>query len=149
MNSLSLKNLLTTYRLFTLLVEPLTQLNDPVNRAKWNLEGSLGKWSHYTMNSDEVMNASFELFRGVTDVPYHYDEESNFFNRAKFRLPTRKMLFQLRQQLTVKLIENAPWDQIEPILIRIAQQMNVPAGRTGESIRHEISLPAINPTHPD
>lgn len=143
MNSLSLPNLLATYRLFTLLVEPLSQLNNPSVRAKWNIEGSQGKWSHYTMNSDEVMQASFDLFRGIDSIPYHYGEESNFFNRAKFRYPARKMLIQLRQQLTVKLIENASWDQIEPILLGISQQMNVPVSGIGESLRNEflVSFP--------
>jgi p-methyltransferase len=144
MNSLSLTNLVASYRLFTLFVEPLSQLNDPSLRAKWNLEGSLGKWSHYTMNSDMLMLASYTLFKGITDVPYHYDEESNFFNRAKFRYPVRKLLLQMRQQLTVKLIENAPWEQIDPIFRNMAQQMNLPVGRIGESLRQEISVPSIS-----
>jgi radical SAM superfamily enzyme YgiQ (UPF0313 family) len=144
MNSLSLTNLLATYRLFTLFVEPLSNLNQPSLRARWKLEGSLGEWSHYTMNSDELMKASFHLFKGVTNVPYHYDEESNFFNRAKFKYTVRKSLMQLRQQLTVKLIENESWDQIEPILIHMAQLMNIPAGRTGEQLRHEIMAPPVD-----
>jgi radical SAM superfamily enzyme YgiQ (UPF0313 family) len=144
MNSLSLTNLISSYRLFTLLVEPLSPLNDPSERAKWNLKGALGRWSHYTMNSNEVMKASFELFKGVTNVPYHYGEESNFFNRAKFRYPARQLLIQLRQRLTVKLFEYAPWEQIEPLLLSMAQQMNLPAGRIGESLRQEISVPSIN-----
>ena len=54
----------------------------------------------------------------VTNVPYSYSEESPFFNRGMFTFETRKALFQLRHQLTIKLIENAPWQQMEPILKR-------------------------------
>jgi p-methyltransferase len=143
LNTLSLKNLLACYHLYPLLVEPLSELADPSIRTKYKLEGFMDKWSHYTMNSEDAVLASYDLFRAVNNVPYHYFEESNFFNRAKFNVPTRKLLFQLRQQLTMKLIENAPWEQIEPILRGMAQKMNFPVGRIGESLRQEISVPSI------
>jgi radical SAM superfamily enzyme YgiQ (UPF0313 family) len=143
LNTLSLKNLLACYHMYPLLVEPLSELANPSIRNKWKLEGYMDKWSHYTMNSEDAIVASYDLFREVNNVPYHYFEESNFFNRAKFNLPTRKLLFQLRQQLTIKLIENAPWEQIEPILRSMAQKMNLSVERIGESLRHEISIPSI------
>lgn len=127
--------------MFTLLVEPMSQLNNPAIRAKWNLAGTMGKWSHYTMNSDDMYKAGFSLFRGITGIPYHYGEESNFFNRAKFRFPVRKSLIQLRQQLTVKLIENAPWDQVTYILENMSQQMNLPFSGVNESLRNEMFVP--------
>jgi len=141
LNNLSLANLLASYQLYPLLIQPLSELVDPSIRTAWKIEGFMGKWSHYTMNSEDAIKASYGLFREVTNVPYHYFEESNFFNRAKFKLPTRKSLFQLRHQLTVKLIENEPWEQIEPILKDAAQQMNLPVGSIGESLQREISVP--------
>jgi len=141
MNSLSLENLLASYRMFTLLVEPMSQLNHPTVRAKWDLKGTMGKWSHYTMNSDEVSDASFRLFSGITGIPYHYGEESNFFNRAKFRYPARQALTRLRQQLTVKLIENGPSPEIASILREMAVQMNLPEASVPESFRNEIFVP--------
>ncbi len=141
MNSLFLPNLLASYRMFTLLVEPMSQLNNPAVRAKWNLTGTMGKWSHYTMNSEDVYKAGFSLFSGISSIPYHYGEESNFFNRVKFRFPARKSLMQLRQQLTVKLIEDAPWDQAGSILEDMAKQMNLPFTGISESLRNEIFVP--------
>jgi radical SAM superfamily enzyme YgiQ (UPF0313 family) len=140
MNSLRLTNLLTSYRMFTLFVEPLSVLNTPAFRAKWNLTGSLSDWSHYTMNSGEVNEARFQVFKGITDVPYHYGEESNFFNRAKFRYEVRKTLIQLRQELTVKMIEQAPWELVEPLLKDIAQQMNKPIDTIPGAFRDEIFI---------
>ena len=127
--------------MFTLLVEPMSQLNHPQVREKWNITGSQGKWSHYTMNSDEVVRASFDLFKGVTSVPYHYGEESNFFNKAKFKNPVLNSLNQLRQQLTVKKIENAPWEEIEATLHAIALQMNLPANPIDRSFGEELYIP--------
>ncbi len=146
LNNLSLTNLLASYQLFPLLIQPLSELVNPSIRTKWKIEGFMEKWSHYTMNSEDAIEASYDLFREVTNVPYHYSEESNFFNRAKFNLPTRKSLFQLRQRLTIKLIENAPWEQIEPILKDAAQQMNISVGRIEESLRCEISVPSPLPS---
>ena len=147
LNDLSLTNMLSSYQMYPLLIQPLGELVDPSVRAKWKIEGFMEKWSHYTMNSDDTFEASYNLFKEVTNVPYHYFEESNFFNKAKFDLSTRKSLFQLRQQLTIRLIENAPWDQIEPILRSAAQQMKISVGRIDESLRDDISVPNAFPSH--
>ena len=138
LNNLSLTTLSSSYQLYPLLIQPLSELDDASSRTKWNIEGSMEKWSHYTMNSEESFKACYDLFREVTNVPYHYFEESNFFNRAKFNLTTRKTLYQLRQKLTLKLIENAAWDQIEPILKEIALKMNLSVDRIDESVRDQI-----------
>ncbi len=92
------------------------------------------------MNSDDAIKAFYDLFREVTNVPYSYSEESYFFNRGMFSFETRKSLFQLRQQLTIKLIEKAPWEQIEPILRSIAFQMDVSPEGIGEGLTREISV---------
>jgi p-methyltransferase len=138
LNNLSLTTLSSSYQLYPLLVEPLSELADASTRARWNIEGFVEKWSHYTMNSEQASKACNSLFREITNVPYHYFEESNFFNRAKFKLETRRSLYQLRHQLTIRLMEHASWDQIEPILRALAQQMNLPVDKIDESVRDQI-----------
>ena len=140
LNNLSLTNISVGYQLYPLLIFPLSVLAEPWARSEWNIEGLMYKWSHSTMNSDETSQASYDLFKDVTDVPYFYAEESHFFNRGMFSFETRKFLFQLRQQLTVKVIENAPWEQIEPILKRMAHLMELSADGIGEHLRNEISV---------
>ncbi len=93
------------------------------------------------MNSDEASAACHDLFREITNVPYSYSEESFFFNRGMFAFETRRLLFQLRQQLTIKLMESAPWEQIEPILKSMAVQMELPIDGIGEQLRKEILVP--------
>ncbi|MCK9399347.1 MAG: radical SAM protein [Bacteroidales bacterium] len=143
LNNLSLTNLSAGYQLYPLVIFPLSELADPSARTEWKIEGLMEKWSHYTMKSEETFEASYDLFKEVTNVPYSYSEESYFFNRGMFTFGTRKSLFQLRQELTIKLIENAPWEYIEPILKRMAQYMELSVDRIGESLRHEISVPYI------
>jgi anaerobic magnesium-protoporphyrin IX monomethyl ester cyclase len=139
LNSLSLTNLSVGYQLYPLVIFPLSELADPSVQAQWKLQGTMEKWSHFTMNSEDASKACYDLFKEVTNVPYSYSEESFFFNRGMFNFATRKLLFQLRQQLTIKLIEKAPWEQIEPILKNMAQQMSIPADGIGEQLSHEIS----------
>jgi p-methyltransferase len=138
LNGLSLPILSSSYQLYPLLVQPLSELADASTRAKWKIEGFMGKWSHYTMNSEEASKACNSLFREITNLPYHYFEESIFFNRAKFNLATKRSLFQLRHRLTIRLMEHAAWDQIEPILRDIAWQMKVPVDNIDESVRDQI-----------
>jgi p-methyltransferase len=138
MNNLSLPTLSSSYDLFPLLIQPLSELDNAESRTKWNIEGSFEKWSHFTMNSEDSTKACYSLFKEVTNLPYHYSEESGFFNRAKFNLTTRKSLYQLRHQLTIKMIENATWDQIEHILKDMALQMNLSIGKIDESVRDQI-----------
>ena len=138
LNNLCLAGLSSSYQLYPLLIQPLSELAEASTRARWNIEGSMEKWSHYTMNSEEALKACHFLFREITNVPYHYFEESIFFNNAKFNLPARKKLYQLRHQLTVKLKEQASWDQIEFILKDVAMHMNLPVVDLDESVRDQI-----------
>jgi radical SAM superfamily enzyme YgiQ (UPF0313 family) len=144
LNNLSLANLSVGYQLYPLIIFPLSELAEPLARARWKIEGFMQKWSHSTMNSNEAFDACFEMFRKVVNVPYSYSEESFFFNRAKFNLDTRKSLFQLRQQLTLKLIENEPWENIEPVFKHMLQQMKIPVDDIGEQLRREIIIPFNN-----
>ncbi len=141
LNNLQLTNLSMGYQLYPLIIFPLSELAEPPARTRWEIEGFMQNWSHATMNSDEASEACYDLFKKVTNLPYSYSEEGFFFNKAKFDLATRKTLFQLRQQLTINLIENEPWEHIEPILKQLAQQMKISTGSISENLRHEISVP--------
>jgi anaerobic magnesium-protoporphyrin IX monomethyl ester cyclase len=143
LNNLSLSNLSVGYQVYPLVIFPLSELADPAERKKWKIEGLMDKWSHSTINSDDASKACYNLFREVTNLPYNYSEESYFFNRGMFTFATRKSLFQLRQQLTIKLVENAPWENIEPILKSMAQLMELPVDGIRESLRHEILAPSL------
>jgi radical SAM superfamily enzyme YgiQ (UPF0313 family) len=138
LNNLSLATLSSSFHLYPLLIQPLSGLADASSRARWNIVGSMQNWSHDTMNAEDASKACYSLFREVTNVPYHYFEESLFFNRAKFDLDMRKSLYRLRHQLTVKLIEKAEWSQIETILTDFARLLNLPADRIGESFRDQL-----------
>jgi len=138
LNNLSLTTLSSSYQLYPLLIQPLSELADATIRTKWSIEGFMEKWSHYTMNSEDSFKACYYLFREITNVPYHYFEESSFFNRAKFNFTTRKSLYQLRQQLTIRLIDNAAWEQTEPILRDLAQEMKLSVGNIDEYVRDQI-----------
>ncbi len=138
LNNLSLPTLSSSYHLYPLLIQPLSGLADVSNRTRWNIVGTMQNWSHNTMNFEDASKACYSLFSEVTNVPYHYSEESLFFNRAKFDLATRKSLYLLRQQLTVKLIEKAPWSQVERLLLEFARLMNLSADRIDDSFRDQI-----------
>jgi anaerobic magnesium-protoporphyrin IX monomethyl ester cyclase len=144
LNNLSLTNLSLGYQLYPLSIFPLSELAEPSDRNKWQIEGLMDKWSHYTMNSDEALAACYDLFREITNVPYSYSEESFFFNRGMFSFETRRALFQLRQRLTIKLIESAPWEQSEVILKKMAVLMELPGEGIGEHLRNEIILPGLS-----
>jgi anaerobic magnesium-protoporphyrin IX monomethyl ester cyclase len=143
LNNLSLTNSAVGYQMYPLLIVPLSKLAEPAMRREWRIEGLMEKWSHSTMNSDDAFKACFDLFKEVTNIPYCYSEENIFFNRGMFTLATRKSLFHLRQQLTVKLMEKAPWEHIEHILKSMAQYMEIHVNTIGESLRHEISVQYI------
>lgn len=142
LNNLSLANLSSGYQVYPLVIFPLSEIADPTDRKKWQIEGNMDIWSHYTMNSKEATEACFDIFKQVTNVPYSYSEESFFFNRGMFTPETRKSLFQLRHQLTIKMIENAPWEQVEPILKTMAVKMEAPVDGIGEGLMKEIIVGA-------
>jgi len=141
LNDLSLTNLIAGYQVYPLIIFPLSELADPGIREAWKIEGIMGNWQHATMNSVQASRACYQVFREVTNVPYSYAEESFFFNQGMFNYDSRKKLYQLRQQLTLGLMENLPWEQLEPAVIRMAGLMELPA--TGiKDFRHELIIPA-------
>jgi anaerobic magnesium-protoporphyrin IX monomethyl ester cyclase len=140
MNGLELTNLAVNYQLYPLLIFPLSGLADPEVRNQWKIEGFADKWSHYTMNSGEAPGAGYKLFRSVTALPYHYAEESQLFNRSMFSIEDRRELYQLRHQLTVKMIERAPTEEILRIIKKMTVIMELPAMNITDSILQEIIL---------
>jgi radical SAM superfamily enzyme YgiQ (UPF0313 family) len=138
LNNLSMTHLSVGYQLYPLIIFPLSELADPEAQKRWKINGMLERWSHYTMDSKEAIRACFQMFKQVINIPYAYAEESYFFNRGMFTFETRKSLFQLRQQLTVKLIEESSWDQIEPILRNMALEMELNPEGIGKHLLHEI-----------
>ncbi len=141
LNDLDMTNLSVGYQVYPLLIMPLSELVEPEARKRWKVSGFMDNWSHYTMQSGEALAACHSLFRQVTNVPYSYPEESYFFNRGMFDLATRRKLFQLRQQLTIKLMENAPWEQTAVILKEMTTLMELPVEGIGEKLRDEIIFP--------
>jgi len=144
LNNLSLTNLSVGYQVYPLVIFPLSELAEPSEREKWKIEGIMGNWRHYSMNSNEAYEACHQLFREVTNVPYSYSEESYFFNHGMFTFGTRKTLYQLRQQLTIKLMENALWPDIVSILKNMALLMELPVDAIGEGLRQEIIVPGYH-----
>lgn len=142
LNNLSLQNLSLGYQVYPLSVMPLSELAEPEARKRWEIKGLLDHWSHYTMNSEEAAAACYDLFRKVTNIPYSYSEESYFFNRGMFDFDTRLKLFKLRQELTVKLTEGVPGEQITPILKEITTKMELPLDGIGDHLRDEIIIPS-------
>ncbi len=141
LNDLDMTNLSVGYQVYPLLIMPLSELAEPAARKKWRIEGFMDQWSHCTMDSGEALAACHQFFRKVTNVPYSYSEESYFFNRGMFDLATRRKLFQLRQQVTINLMDNAPWDQTEVILREMTALMELPVEGIGERLRGELCAP--------
>jgi anaerobic magnesium-protoporphyrin IX monomethyl ester cyclase len=141
LNELSLTHLTASYEAFLLRIHPLTDLTEPGNRAKWGLKGYNADWSHHTMNRDEALSGLYDLFKEVNNVPYHYAEESHFFNRVKYSFDARRSFFQLRHRLTIKLIENEPWQEAENVLKEMAHRLNLPVDGLDGSMQDEIIRP--------
>jgi anaerobic magnesium-protoporphyrin IX monomethyl ester cyclase len=138
LNNLSLSNLSVGYQVYPLVIFPMSELAQPAERKKWQIKGLMDNWAHYTMNSTEAAEACHFIFRETTNVPYSYSEESFFFNRGMFSLETRKALFQLRHQLTIKLMENEKWEKIEPVIRSMAEHMELRTNGIGDHLRDEI-----------
>jgi p-methyltransferase len=143
LNGLTLSSLSASFQLYPLAVVPLSELSNPALREKWKISGFMNEWSHFSMDSTEALKQSLQLFKKVITVPYHYFEESYFFNRASFTLDQRRSLFRLRHSLTIKLLEKAPWDEIEPILREIALGMELQVCGIPPDFLREILVPDI------
>ena len=142
-NSLSIGSSSSNYQLYPLSVFPLSDLAKPHFRKKWKITGYMDSWSHYTMNSSEVIEYGYNLFKQILHVPYNYTRESNFINSRLFNYTQRQTLFHLRHRLTVQLIEQSSWEQIAATLVDISQTMGFSQKYVNAKFRHELVVPAI------
>lgn len=142
LNDLKLTNLTTSYQVYPLLIQNLAELSEPNVREKWKIEGFMDHWSHYSMNSNDALTACHNIFRKVSNIPYNYLGESQFFNRGMFDYQTRKELFSLRHQLSTKYMDTAPYEETEHILRRMVSLMGLSTEGI-EKLKGEIYLPAV------
>lgn len=133
LNNLHLKNIFTSYQLFPFKIPELSNMTSAENRKRWNLTGIYDKWNHYTMDSTQANKATYELFKKINNIPYHYFEETKFF-LYRFNYEQRKKIFNLRKDLTIAVFEKAETKKIQTIFTDIALTMGLP----GQSPNHEI-----------
>lgn len=130
----------SSYQLFPLFISPFSDLVLTEFRQKWQIKGLRKQWSHYTMNYEESLEYSSKLFRQVSRVPYHYSQERTFFNQQAFTDKQRLRLFQLRQKLTLALIDKLPENQISDIIIEISGELQHPVESISDEFIHEITM---------
>ncbi|MCX6235547.1 MAG: radical SAM protein [Bacteroidetes bacterium] len=140
LNNLNIGTASSNYQIYPLVISPFSDLAKADFRQKWNITGLLDKWSHYTMNSDEAVEYGYDLFRQVTKVPYHYSTERTFYNREAFSDAQRKILFTLRQQLTLEKLRQGNWEGILPLLKAISDTLGFPPFEVNEGFGKEIIL---------
>jgi radical SAM superfamily enzyme YgiQ (UPF0313 family) len=139
LNSLQIGLASSSYLLFPLIISPFSDLARKEFRDQWKITGYVDQWSHYTMNSGETPGYGYDLFKQVTQVPYHYTEERTYYNRQLFNDDQRLQLFHLRQQLTIAFMEEAGWEKIHDLFNQMSKVMgfslpDIPSGFRNELI---------------
>ena len=139
-NSLDIGLASSSYQLYPLVISPFSDLATKKYRDQWGIQGVLDQWSHYTMDSGQARQAGYDLFRQVTNVPYHYSQERTFYNREVFTDEQRSNLFRLRHRLTSGYIDNHSESDIHSVLVEISRNLNRGSADTGISIPEGIVL---------
>ncbi|MCK5840205.1 MAG: radical SAM protein [Bacteroidales bacterium] len=139
-NNLDIGLASSSYMLFPLFVSPFSDLALPEYREKWKIKGMYNKWSHYTMDSQQSIDISYELFKQVHKVPYHYTEERTFYNQQAFSDEQRKKLFELRHDLTVAYIEKSSREQKITVFRNIAETLQVTDKKIDRNLLDEITV---------
>ncbi len=134
MNNLNLSNSITSYHMYPLNIFPLSELGDPAFREKYSLTGNGYEWKHYTMDGKDAPAFGYELLKNVPEVPYHYYDESHFFNRGIFNLEERKKLFRLRHDLTINLIEKRSAEERKQLLQNMVRTMGFEAEKMTDTV---------------
>jgi radical SAM superfamily enzyme YgiQ (UPF0313 family) len=106
LNRLRVERSSASYQMYRLQVLPLSRLGSGPLREELGLTGMWSEWSHPTMSSHQTAAAGRLVFEQVTDLPYHYEDESAAFNR-RFEPAARRTLFGLRNRLTRELLDQA------------------------------------------
>lgn len=140
LNGLNISLASSSYLLFPLMISPFSDLAKPEFRKKWRIKGYIDDWSHYTMNSSETVAYSFQLFKQVTHLSYHYTEERTFQNRVLFSDAQRRNMFHLRQQLTIGFLERVPCKKIYAILQEMNKLMGFPDVQVPETFKNEVTF---------
>jgi len=83
--------------IFPFILVPLSPVYEPENRKKYNLNGYMTEWVHYTMNSEEAQKVAREILLRIDNIYPHYGieeflmvEVSKFKKIAKLRSQIRK-----------------------------------------------------------
>ncbi|MCK4678918.1 MAG: radical SAM protein [Bacteroidales bacterium] len=133
----------SSYMLFPLFISPFSDLALPEYRQKWKIRGMFNKWSHYTMDSQQSIEISYELFKQVSRVPYHYSEERTFYNQQAFSDEQRQKLFELRHELSLAYIEKFSREQKISILRNIAEALQVTDKKINHNLLDEITVGSL------
>ena len=144
LNNLAIGKSYSGYSLFPLLIAPLSDLHKPDFRKKWKIKGIASTWEHYTMHSNEVGKYIYQVFKQVQNVPYfYYSEEPTPFSNKIFTNKQKMSLFNLRQRLTVELIEQSPWSQIATTLADISRTMGFSGKKPDKKFSNELMTPNV------
>jgi p-methyltransferase len=138
-NDLQIGSGYPNYQLYPMYLSPLSKISMPELRKKWKIKGCLNNWSHKTMTSQEATINCYELFKKIDYIPYHYNSENNLFLK-KYDDKSRKLLFELRKSLTVKLIEKNSTDDIKNLLIDISKLLGHGHVTPPDTIANDISI---------
>jgi radical SAM superfamily enzyme YgiQ (UPF0313 family) len=138
-NNLSLLNTFVTYQLFPLHIFTLSDLTLAENREKWQLTGIHNNWTHFTMDSLQARKECYEFYKKINNLPYHYLEESRFFN-FRFTNEQRKKIFRLRKKLTIAIFEKAPDPVVQAIFKNIAFSLGLQPRVPGHEVIKQLTV---------
>ena len=139
-NDLNIGLASSSYQVYPLVISPFSDLATARYQEKWNISGTLKSWKHYTMDYNEAVRSGYDLFRQVTNVPYHYSQERTFFNREAFTNDQRAALFRLRHQLTIDFLDHSTEKEIQMILVKISNSFGIRSDLNGIDFAKEIIL---------
>ena len=130
----------SSYLVFPLVIVPMSEISLPEMRQKWNVKGIFREWSHQTMDSKTALEKSKIFFKSVKNIPYYYSQESLPFLQ-KYDAETRKKLYSLRQEITVALMEQSPWENIARLFSLLSMALGTNPAPPNFEFRKEILYP--------
>jgi radical SAM superfamily enzyme YgiQ (UPF0313 family) len=139
LNHLTVTN--SNYTVFPLLIFPMSEISLPQIRAEWKVKGIFKEWSHKTMDSKTALEKSKFVFEKVTNVPYCYVQESNTFLQ-KYDAKIRKILYAKRHEITLALMNQAPWENIARLFSEISLSLGVDSMPPPPEFQQEIEFPS-------
>ena len=143
LNSLDITFSLCGFFIYRLNVFPMSQISLMENRKKWDLYGLMDQWSHRTMNSEQALTQCFKLFKQVTNIPYNYLNDLDYFI-VSLGAEKRRKLFRLRHQLTLSLMEQKPWGNTAQIFADICETFKLPPAFPPVDLKDQLIIPRID-----